>query len=214
MTGLTEVVPPGPGGCDRAGRGSWPAATATALRGQQGRGRFGAEAWTGEPASQWHGFVEDVGEVLVVTEVVGEDVDLETGDALDLVREPTEIEQRCRGGQVDQQVDVTVFGVLPAHRGAEDADVVEVETLRLVEDRVGVDGERDARAGVLRFEDPPERLLAWPLPSALVRRDGGLLHAGGGSETGLREAEVFAGSADQLRSPFDPHGDLPYSSRL
>ncbi|MCS0471319.1 hypothetical protein [Curtobacterium flaccumfaciens] len=67
------------------------------------------------------------------------------------MRESTEIEQRCRGGQVDQQVDVTVFGVLPAHRGAEEADVVEVEALRLVEDRVGVDGERDARAGVRRF---------------------------------------------------------------
>jgi aryl-alcohol dehydrogenase-like predicted oxidoreductase len=40
------------------------------------------------------------------------------------------------------------------------------------------------------------------------------VYAGGGSETGLREAEVFAGSADQLRSTFDPHGDLPYSSRL
>lgn len=123
--------------------------------------------------------------MLVVLKVVGEDVDLEAGDAFDLVRESTEIEQRCHGRQVDQQVDVTVFGVLTAHRGAEDTDVVEVEALRLVEDRVGVDGERDARTGVGRFEDPAEGLRARLLPSALVRRDGGLLHARGGGKAGL-----------------------------
>lgn len=54
--------------------------------------------------------------MLVVFEVVGEDVDIEPGEALDLVSEPAQVEQRSRGPQADQEVDVAVFGVLASER--------------------------------------------------------------------------------------------------
>lgn len=152
--------------------------------------------------------------MLVVFDVISEDVDLEPGDALGLVGESAEVKQRSRGRQADQEVDVAVLGVVTSNSRSEDADVVEVEPSRLVEDRVREGHERDARSGAGSAEDALEGLRVGSRQSALVVSDLRQLHTGSFGEVSLREADVLTRSTDQFRGVVESRRHFLHAHRL